>query len=76
MAMSVYRRVDDVFSYRPQVLRSLRQPRGQAELEEMLALPEARWKVLNLPPVERETNGFSGDLIRRPAISGGRGTLV
>lgn len=37
-----------------------RQPRGQAELEEMLALPEARWKVLNLPPVERETNGFSG----------------
>ena len=41
MAMSVYRRVDDIFSYRLQVLPSLRQPRGQAELEEMLALPEA-----------------------------------
>ena len=68
MVMLVYWRVDDIFSYRPQVLPSLRQPRGQAELEEMLALPEARWKVLNLPPVERETNGFSGGLIIRREV--------
>ena len=44
MVMLVYWRVDDIFSY---ILPSLRQPRGQAELEEMLALPEARWKGLN-----------------------------
>lgn len=69
MVMIVYWRIDDICSYRPKVLPRhcvsfvLRQPRGQAELEEMLALPEARWKVLNLPPVERETTGFSGALI-------------